>query len=721
MNLLATAIKAYQRREYDQALALFEEAGNRYGSELVEFNIHLCRNALSAAKAEEKDRRLLSETSDRAEKPRRNSVNNVFDRVYLLSRNDETGKQLRSAAQLRRYGVEFISVDALDGYAEGGAQTVLWASQENPHNSRHRIKPGKRLFKSASIGGYLEICVAILREARSLGLHRILILESDVVLHPKFHEQFSRFIEHISSDWKLIHLGAVQYGSGPQDESIALSRGHYAPRPLGNTGYFAIGVDSSIYSEIIESLKALQGSPDHLPLEKIYERYVGQCYVAYPHLVTHDLTGSSTGHCSSPRTHCGIEGFAVPSLAPTLAIQLTSPVNLRYFDCFRKGGGVLDGLALYTLGEDGVRPVHNSSFFDLPVNQRIETSRISCLPSADCHAYIDVDRELTERDIHNFLENQLLGKDLPTMLQTLPSMQRSSVLGRVSVVVPTYSRARNLAAALESVAQQDYPDIQLIVVSDNPPESQAAADARVVFDNFRKSYSNINAEFVQHRYNRNGAAARNSGIIRSNGEFICFLDDDDIYLPGRISTAVAALQSESQLVGAVYCGYLGWNSASDDPQRYKCGDLTRELLLLDYKKHYLCTDTVTYRRSALMRINCFDETYRRHQDLELNIRFFEHYRIGAVRHSGVRLCPEPQVVDNKLFNSDFLDLKQKFLDRFRDSILALGREDAQEVYQRHWNEVLRYVKDRTEVDDHLRRNVANGYLQIALMLGEEIK
>ncbi|WP_438883286.1 hypothetical protein, partial [Bacillus cereus group sp. Bce013] len=78
-------------------------------------------------------------------------------------------------------------------------------------------------------------------------------------------------------------------------------------------------------------------------------------------------------------------------------------------------------------------------------------------------------------------------------------------------------------------------------------------------------------------------------------------------------------------VGAVYCGFLGWNSSENDLHRYKEGDLTLDILMLDYKNHYLHTNTATYKRHVVLSINGFDESYHRHQDLEFNLRFFESY------------------------------------------------------------------------------------------------
>jgi hypothetical protein len=68
-------------------------------------------------------------------------------------------------------------------------------------------------------------------------------------------------------------------------------------------------------------------------------------------------------------------------------------------------------------------------------------------------------------------------------------------------------------------------------------------------------------------------------------------------------------------------------------KRYIEGNLTLEILQLDYKKHYLHTNTATYKREAYVNLNGFDESYRRHQDLEFNLRFFEMYEMKAVRQA----------------------------------------------------------------------------------------
>lgn len=85
--------------------------------------------------------------------------------------------------------------------------------------------------------------------------------------------------------------------------------------------------------------------------------------------------------------------------------------------------------------------------------------------------------------------------------------------------------------------------------------------------------------------------------------------------------------------------------------------------------------------------------------------------MGVVKHIGVRLNPAPSNVSNKIFNMDFFNLKRKFLEAFVREIEALGCE-ASDVYDRHWNEVLRYADDRESVLAHLREMKDNGPLQI---------
>ena len=268
--------------------------------------------------------------------------------------------------------------------------------------------------------------------------------------------------------------------------------------------------------------------------------------------------------------------------------------------------------------------------------------------------YIEDDEVL---DLIKYVDNKLNGNNIEIEgFNEVTITNSKQIKGRVSVIIPTYKRPKNLENALLSVLTQDYTDKEIIIISDNGKDSEFNLITEDIINKIKESHPNEIIRYISHSANRNGAAARNTGLLNCTGEYITFLDDDDIYLPDRLSKSINKLKNTQQKIGAVYCGFLGWNSPEDDKNRYQKGNLSKELLLLEYKKHYLHTNTATYKYEALMALNGFDESYRRHQDIELNLRFFEQYEIETVQFSGVRLNPEPSDVSNKIFNIDILNL-----------------------------------------------------------------
>ncbi len=108
---------------------------------------------------------------------------------------------------------------------------------------------------------------------------------------------------------------------------------------------------------------------------------------------------------------------------------------------------------------------------------------------------------------------------------------------KVSIVMPTYKRDQAyLGRALASLLAQTYQNIEIVVVDDNPPDSEYRAKTVA----FMKRYED-EPRIVYHLNEKNvgGSLARNIGIDLATGEFVTFLDDDDEYLPGKIEHQVA--------------------------------------------------------------------------------------------------------------------------------------------------------------------------------------
>ena len=103
---------------------------------------------------------------------------------------------------------------------------------------------------------------------------------------------------------------------------------------------------------------------------------------------------------------------------------------------------------------------------------------------------------------------------------------------RVSAVIPTYNRAQFVREAIDSVLQQDYVDVELIVVDDGSRDGTATVVAE-----FGPAVRYLWQE------NRGVSAARNRGVALSTGDLIAFLDSDDLWAPRKVSAQVAYFEA----------------------------------------------------------------------------------------------------------------------------------------------------------------------------------
>ena len=100
---------------------------------------------------------------------------------------------------------------------------------------------------------------------------------------------------------------------------------------------------------------------------------------------------------------------------------------------------------------------------------------------------------------------------------------------KVSVIIPTYGVPKYLDESIKSVLQQTLQDIELIVVDDNNPDTEARQKTEALMLKFLQSDSRV--QYIKHEHNKNGAVARNTGLSVIQGEYVSFLDSDDIYIP----------------------------------------------------------------------------------------------------------------------------------------------------------------------------------------------
>lgn len=190
----------------------------------------------------------------------------------------------------------------------------------------------------------------------------------------------------------------------------------------------------------------------------------------------------------------------------------------------------------------------------------------------------------------------------------------------VSVVIPTHNRVDLLPRTIESVLNQTYKDIELIVVSDGSTDGT---------DELMAKYANNSCiKYINYKPAKGGNYARNLGFDAASGDYVSFLDDDDEWLPTKIEKQVALMEADDE-VGLVYTGinciYVNENITYPFIPKLR-GDLSKEIL---FQNCVGSTSSVMLRRSHC-RACRFDENLQARQDFDLWIKVLQGCKADVV-------------------------------------------------------------------------------------------
>lgn len=189
---------------------------------------------------------------------------------------------------------------------------------------------------------------------------------------------------------------------------------------------------------------------------------------------------------------------------------------------------------------------------------------------------------------------------------------------KVSVILPVHNRADVLARAIKSVLDQEFRDLELIVIDDGSTDNSAQ---------IARSFEDERVRLIRLGENRGGNVARNEGIRASTAPLIAFLDSDDRYLPNKLGWVAAEFDRRPQLDllvdSFVKIGAPGSNKPElirrnpiiEDRELFRTALFTRQL--------WKATPAITVKREIAIKTGMFDESLRRLQDFDFLIRVSE--------------------------------------------------------------------------------------------------
>jgi glycosyltransferase involved in cell wall biosynthesis len=184
-----------------------------------------------------------------------------------------------------------------------------------------------------------------------------------------------------------------------------------------------------------------------------------------------------------------------------------------------------------------------------------------------------------------------------------------------SVIIPTYNDRENILNAIKSVLNQSYKAFELIIIDDGSNDGTT----QIISESFADSRLKV----LRLESNKGPGAARNVGIRTAQGQYISFLDSDDIWHVDYLETMHEIIEG-NQEYGFYFCSgritrngiFLGYLDNCSWVNKINSKEFFRKL----YLGNFICTLGVIVRRNVLIEAGLFDETMLSAQDHDLWLR-----------------------------------------------------------------------------------------------------
>jgi glycosyltransferase involved in cell wall biosynthesis len=224
---------------------------------------------------------------------------------------------------------------------------------------------------------------------------------------------------------------------------------------------------------------------------------------------------------------------------------------------------------------------------------------------------------------------------------------------KISIIVPNFNGEKFILNSINSVLNQTYKDIEIIVVDDGSTDK-----SREIISAFPSPVKLVT------QANAGVSAARNRGLREAKGEYICFLDNDDYWFPGKLARQLEEFEKHPE-VGIVYSSFIRWSPEPDgsycDPESIDLSSYSDDIdpiysgwiyhqLLLDC---WIFTSTTMFRAEVFERCGVFNETLPLGEDWVLWLIIAREYPVIMLIRPTTLYRQHPQQTTSAVRNIDY--------------------------------------------------------------------
>lgn len=185
--------------------------------------------------------------------------------------------------------------------------------------------------------------------------------------------------------------------------------------------------------------------------------------------------------------------------------------------------------------------------------------------------------------------------------------------GLCSVIMPVYNSEKYVSNAIESVLSQTYSNLELIIIDDCSTDNSIC----IINEYLNKD---IRIKLLHNKTNKGCAFCRNIGVEKSCGEFIAFIDSDDIWLPSKVEQQIKFMSTNN--TNMVYTSYVIVDSYGSEIKKRFIKDYIYISDLL--KENSVIFSTTIFKSDCIRGINFQDKWY--HEDYVFLLEYIKRYR-----------------------------------------------------------------------------------------------